>query len=49
MTQTLLIIIIIILVAIIFFVLIRRGVNPRDIEGAVLSTWNKLGLDEKMA
>ena len=23
--------------------------NPRDIEGAVLSTWNKLGLDEKMA
>jgi len=49
MTQILLIIIVIFLAVLIILVLRRRGVDPRDIEGAVLGTWTKLGLDEKMA
>jgi DNA recombination protein RmuC len=48
MTQIPLIIIILLLTVLIFLVVRIRRVNPRDIEGAVSSTWLKLGLDEKI-
>ncbi len=48
MTPIALIIIVILLAILIFLVVKMRRVEPRDIEGAVSSTWMKLGLDEKI-
>lgn len=48
MTEALLIVGIILLVVLIFLVLRIKGVQPRDIETAVSSTWISLGLGEKI-
>lgn len=45
MTEALLIVGIILLVVLIFLVLRSKGVQPKDIETALSTTWTKLGLD----
>jgi DNA recombination protein RmuC len=45
-TQILLAIAVILLVVLIFLVLRSKGVQPKDIETAISSTWTKLGLDK---
>lgn len=48
LTQILLAVVVILLVVLISLVLKGRGAKSRDIENAVLSTWAKLGLEEKI-
>ena len=48
LTQILLAVVVILLAVLIILVIKGRGVNPGDIEGAVSSTWTKLGLEEKI-
>lgn len=47
-TQVLLAIVIILLAVLIFLTIKGKGIQPRDIEDAVSSSWTKLGLEEKI-